>query len=145
MEWSCGWEYTITTGWCVCVCVCRDCGEFIVVCECEHVHVSLSLLFFRAVYCLIQWVRNEACRKLGKMSKGLFHCSFPIGALLSRDKLRAVACNWKWDREEWGNVCTFTFFFFLSRYCVLHLIHIHRGSNRTTEAKQREERSDMCS
>ena len=54
---------------CVCVCVCR---EFIVVCECERVHLSLSLLFLRAVYCLIQWLRNEACRKPGKMSKGLF-------------------------------------------------------------------------
>ena len=67
---------TITTGWlwegvCVCVCVCV-CREFIVVCECERVHLSLSLLFLRAVYCLIQWLRNEACRKPGKMSKGLF-------------------------------------------------------------------------
>lgn len=96
------------------MCVCRDCGEFIVVCECEHVHVSLSLLFFRAVYCLIQWVRNEARRKLGKMSKGLFHCSFPIGAFLSRDRLRVMACNWKWDREEWGSVCTFRVFAIVS-------------------------------
>lgn len=72
--------YTITTGW-QCsggVCICRDCREFIVVCECEFAHLSLSLLFLRAVYCLIQWVRNEACRKLGKMSKGLLAVVFQL-------------------------------------------------------------------
>lgn len=52
--------------------------EFIVVCELEHVHVSLFLLFLGAVYCPIQWVRNEACRKPGKMSKELFTVGLPL-------------------------------------------------------------------
>lgn len=65
----------------------RDCREFIVVSECECVHLSLSLLFFRAVHCLIQWERNEACRKLGIMSKGLFFLAvgLPIGEFMSCD------------------------------------------------------------
>lgn len=94
-------------------CVCRDCREFIVVCESECVHLSFSLLLVRAVYCLIQWVRNEACRKLGKMSKGLFAVGFPIGAFMSCDRLWVMACNWKWDREEWGaGMCVYIQIFF---------------------------------
>lgn len=104
--------------------LCTDCREFIVVSDCKRVHLSLSLLFFGAVYCVIQWVRNEACRKLGKMSKG----HFLFGAFMSRESLWVMVCNWKWDRKEWRSACVWIFVYNIVKYS----LYIHRGSTNSS-------------
>lgn len=52
---------------------------------------------------------------LEKCQRAFHHC-FPVGAFTSCDRLWVTACEWKWDREEWGAgicLCTVTFFLFL--------------------------------
>lgn len=148
VEWdrsgrSCVAHITLLGG-SVCVCVCRGCGEFIVACECEFIHLSLSLslLFLRAAYCLIRWVRDEPCRRLRKVSKGFFGAGFQlVHSCHVTDCVWVMACNWKWDREEWGTgICVYThfFLFFRSRYCVHPLTGYTFTDAATSEAKHRE-------
>lgn len=145
VEWSrsgSSTHYTITTGWqWGCVYVCRDCREFIVVCECEFVHLSLSLSFLRAVYCLIQWVRNELCRKLGNKSKGLYASGFQLV-----HSCHVTGCG-SWRATGSGterngvpaSVCTFTVFFFLVAIVSTPSMVYTFTEAATTEAKHREE------
>ena len=74
-----------------------------------------------------------------KCQKGLFACCFPIGAFMSRDRLWVVACNWKWDREEWGvGICVYIHFL-VAIVSTPSMVYTFTEA-ATTEAQHREGR-----